>query len=100
MTICAKLDELREILLRIERKLPGAPTENDTFNYHVLFSLPDHLRKTALVLLQLGFVTASDVAAQTKRARAVESAYLNVLVTMDYVTKEKKGRKTFFSVKV
>jgi hypothetical protein len=95
------LDEIRDILLRIEKKLPEVPIDqNSTFNYNVLFSLPDHLRKTALVLLKLGFVTASDVAAQTKRARAVESAYLNVLVIMGYVTKEKKGRKTFFAVKL
>jgi len=63
-----------------------------------LLDLPDHLRKTMIVLLRLGRGTAEDVADQSGRARAVESAYLNQLLVMNYVKKERKGRKAYFYV--
>ena len=63
-----------------------------------LLSLPDHLRKTAVSICKLGRATAEGVAEQTKRARAVESGYLNQLVLMNYLKKERKGRKAYFYV--
>jgi predicted transcriptional regulator len=42
--------------------------------------------------------TAEEIASQTKRARAVESAYLNQLVIMGYLKKERKGRKAYFFI--
>ncbi|MCW3981569.1 MAG: transcriptional regulator [Candidatus Bathyarchaeota archaeon] len=63
-----------------------------------LLSLPDHLRKTAVAICKLGRATAEEVAEQTKRARAVESGYLNQLVLMGYLKKERKGRKAYFFV--
>jgi hypothetical protein len=60
--------------------------------------MPDHLRKTAMTLCRLGRATAEDVSQQTKRARAVESAYLNQLVIMGYTKKERKGRKAYFYI--
>ena len=47
---------------------------------------------------KLGRATADEVAEQTKRARAVESAYLNQLVLMGYLKKERVGRKAYFYV--
>ncbi|MEE8632315.1 MAG: transcriptional regulator [Candidatus Bathyarchaeia archaeon] len=63
-----------------------------------LLSLPDHLRKTAVSICKLGRATANDVSGQTKRARAVESGYLNQLVLMNYIKKERQGRKAYFFV--
>jgi hypothetical protein len=63
-----------------------------------LLSLPDHLRKTAVTLCKLSHATANEVAGQTKRARAVESGYLNQLVLMGYLKKERRGRKAYFFV--
>ncbi|HMK93817.1 MAG TPA: hypothetical protein VK536_00300 [Candidatus Limnocylindrales bacterium] len=63
-----------------------------------LLSMPDHLRKTAMAICRCGRATAEEVAEQTNRARAVESAYLNQLVIMDYIKKERKGRKAYFFV--
>jgi hypothetical protein len=63
-----------------------------------LLSLPDHLRKTAVSICKLGRATAEGVSEQTKRARAVESGYLNQLVLMNYLKKERKGRKAYFYV--
>ena len=63
-----------------------------------LLSLPDHLRKTALTLIKLGRAMAEDVAKETGRARAIESAYLNQLVRMEYVRRERVGKRVYFSV--
>src|SRR5208283_512527 len=63
-----------------------------------LLSMPDHLRKTAMAICRCGRATAEEIAGQTCRARAVESAYLNQLVLMGYLKKERKGRKAYFYV--
>jgi hypothetical protein len=73
--------------------LPDAPLDVMT-----LLSMPDHLRKTAMTVCKLGRATAEETAEQTHRARAVESAYLNQLVTMNYLKKERNGRKAYFYV--
>lgn len=52
-----------------------------------LLGLPDHLRKTLIVAEIQGRVTAQDVAEQTRRARAVECAYLNQLAVMGFLEK-------------
>jgi hypothetical protein len=73
--------------------LPDAPLDVMT-----LLSMPDHLRKTAMAICRCGRATAQEIAEQTRRARAVESAYLNQLVIMGYLKKERKGRKAYFYV--
>lgn len=70
----------------------------DVLDVMTLLSLPDHLRKTAVTLCKLDQATADQIAEQTKRARAVESGYLNQLVLMGYVKKERRGRKAYFYV--
>jgi len=83
------LDELRRLNSATEKSPAG-------FDWMVLLALPDHLRKTALILAKQGYVTAQDVSDITHRARAVESAYLNQLVNFGLAKKERKGRKVFF----
>lgn len=61
-----------------------------------VLSLPKHLQITWSALRELNEATAEQVASITKRARAVESAYLNQLVVMAVVSKERRGRKAFF----
>jgi predicted transcriptional regulator len=63
-----------------------------------LLNLPDHLRKTAIIICRNGRATAEEIAEKTNRARAVESSYLNQLVTMGYIKKMRKGRKAYFYV--
>ena len=63
-----------------------------------LLEFPKHLQVTLVTLLKLGRATATDISASTGKARAVESAYLNQLVVMKIVRKERKGRKAFFQV--
>ena len=63
-----------------------------------LLSLPDHLRKSALALATLREATATDLSKETGRVRAVESDYLNQLVSMGLVKKKRKGRDVYFYV--
>lgn len=65
-----------------------------------LLSLPDHLRKTALALSELGEATATEISKKTGRVRAAESDYLNQLVTKGYVAKKRKSHDVYFYIEV
>jgi DNA-binding transcriptional ArsR family regulator len=97
-----KLNEKMDVFIEIQKHTPKGgeldPAISDVLDVMTLLSLPDHLRKTAVTLCKLGQATADQVAEQTKRARAVESGYLNQLMLMGYVKKERKGRKAYFYV--
>lgn len=97
-----KLNEKMEVFIELQKQrrnqdliVQDLPEALDVMT---LLSLPDHLRKTAIAICKLGRATAQEVAEQTKRARAVESGYLNQLVLMSYLKKERKGRKAYFFV--
>jgi len=65
-----------------------------------LLTLPDHLRTTLLTLNDIGqHASANDIADKTKRARAVESNYLNQLTLLGLVAKQNYGRITHFNIK-
>jgi len=96
-----RLNEKMDVFIEIQRHSPRGNLDEsipDVLDVMTLLSLPDHLRKTAVTLCKLGQATADEVAEQTKRARAVESGYLNQLMLMGYVKKERKGRKAYFYV--
>jgi len=63
-----------------------------------LLSLPSSLRKTIMALYKLKEATAEDLARETKRLRAVESASANQLVRMGYLKKKREGRKVYFYI--
>ena len=65
-----------------------------------LLSLPDHLRKTALALSELGEATATEISKKTGRVRAAESDYLNQLVTKGHVAKKRKSHDVYFYIEV
>jgi hypothetical protein len=97
-----KLNDKIEIMIEIQKNgssqkaslaLPDASLDVMT-----LLSMPDHLRKTAMTICRCSRATAEEISEQTKRARAVESAYLNQLVFMGYLKKERKGRKAYFYI--
>jgi len=105
--------DLSKIMKRIEKKIdllvgkegverPAKKPEEATrfggaLDIATLLSLPDHLRKSAMTIMKLGRAMAEDVAKETGRARAIESAYLNHLARMGYVKKGKDGRRVYFS---
>jgi hypothetical protein len=53
-----------------------------------VLELPKHLQVTILALIKLGPSSALDVSVVTGKARALESSYLNQLVTLKLVCKE------------
>ena len=94
-----RLNEKMDVFIEIQRHgQRDSQSIPDVLDVMTLLSLPDHLRKTAVTLCKLDQATADEVAEQTKRARAVESGYLNQLVLMGYVKKERRGRKAYFYV--
>lgn len=96
-----RLNEKMEVFIEIQKGRKQDFVVQDlpeALDVMTLLSLPDHLRKTAVTICKLGRATAEEVSEQTKRARAVESGYLNQLVLMGYLKKERKGRKAYFFV--
>ena len=99
-----RLNEKIEVIIEIQKNSGGdvsraVPVLPDaSLDVMTLLSMPDHLRKTAMSICRIGRGTADEIAEQTGRARAVESAYLNQLVIMGYLKKERKGRKAYFYV--
>lgn len=96
-----RLNDKMEVMIELQK--PGKkdmlhPISDRPLDVMTLLSMPDHLRKTAMSLCRIGRATAEEVSQQTKRARAVESAYLNQLVLMGYLKKERTGRKAYFYV--
>ena len=61
-----------------------------------ILSLPMSLRKTIMVLYKVEKATADELAKETHRFRAVESAAANELVRMGYVNKRREGRDVYF----
>jgi len=95
-----RLNEKMEVMIELQKhgKKDFQPLAEAPLDVMTLLSMPDHLRKTAMTVCRLGRATAEEIAQQTHRARAVESAYLNQLVIMGYLKKERKGRKAYFYV--
>ena len=93
-----RLNEKMEIMIELQKhgSKEIQPLNDAPLDVMTLLSMPDHLRKTAMTICRCGRATAEEVSEQTNRARAVESAYLNQLVIMGYLKKERKGRKAYF----
>ncbi|UCE44328.1 MAG: transcriptional regulator [Candidatus Bathyarchaeota archaeon] len=94
-----RLNEQMDVMIDLQKHNPNE-TEmmTDALDVMTLLSLPDHLRKTAVTLCKLGEATAEEIAEETERARAVESSYLNQLVLMGYLKKQRRGRKAYFCI--
>jgi ArsR family transcriptional regulator, lead/cadmium/zinc/bismuth-responsive transcriptional repressor len=98
-----RLNDKMEVIIEIQKtgsdnqkSAPGLPEAS--LDVMTLLSMPDHLRKTAMAICRCTKATAEEIAEQTTRARAVESAYLNQLVIMGYLKKTRKGRKAYFFI--
>jgi hypothetical protein len=95
-----RLNDKMEVMIELQKtgkKDTMQPLATDApLDVMTLLSMPDHLRKTAMTICRCGRATAEEISEQTSRARAVESAYLNQLVIMGYLKKERKGRKAYF----
>ena len=61
-----------------------------------LISLPDHLRRTFVVVASEGECDAVVVSNSTGRCRAIESNYLNQLLRMGWLNKRRISKTVFF----
>ncbi|MGD6807705.1 MAG: hypothetical protein ACQCN4_12195 [Candidatus Bathyarchaeia archaeon] len=61
-----------------------------------LISLPDHLRRTYMVVAAKGECDAVTVSNQTGRCRAIESNYLNQLARMGWLEKRRISKTAHF----
>jgi hypothetical protein len=108
-----EVNEKLEILINLNRKLQETQedflqkTDSDEKlksniklapDVMALLSLPTSLRKTVMVLYKMEKATAKDIAKETKRLRAVESASANQLVRLGYLKKKRDGRDVYFYI--
>jgi hypothetical protein len=100
----AQILRVNEALLEKIAVLSSGWVKADNFSHDpdafALLSLPLSLRKTVMVLYRLERATADDLARETGRLRAVESASANQLVRMGYLKKIREGRDVFFYIDV
>ncbi len=61
-----------------------------------LISLPDHLRRTYMVVASKGECSAIQVSNLSGRSRAIESNYLNQLARMGWLNKRRVSKTTYF----
>jgi hypothetical protein len=61
-----------------------------------LISLPDHLRRTFMVVVSKGECSSVIVSNMTGRCRAIESNYLNQLVRMGWLNKRRDSKTMHF----
>jgi len=97
-TKLGNLIDLQESLIQSQSPSEKPSYEGLPLDVATLLSLPDHLRKTALALTEVGEATATDISKKTGRVRAAESDYLNQLVTKGYVKKKRKGHDVYFYI--
>lgn len=91
--------EMRSInarLTEIERKLSNKSTKME-IPESSLFSLPDHLRRSYLIVISRGEASSTETSIGSGRCRALESNYLNQLTRMGWLIKSKRSKTTYFS---
>jgi len=72
------------------------PTKASPSTISDLLSMPDSMQKTMMCLQEIKEGTAADVAEKTGRNRSVETIYLNGLVRMGQVGRERRGHRVYF----
>jgi hypothetical protein len=91
--------EMRKIRYRlddIERSFSGWNPPPLEMSESELFSLPDHIRKTYVIVASKGECDATEVSNITGRCRAVESNHLNQLARMGWLMKRRDSRAIRF----
>ena len=91
-----RLDVLEKMIKTVGISL--AENQPQTLNLKDLLSLPSSLQKTMLAVQELKEATSSGVAEKTGRDRTVETIYLNQLMRLGYLDRERRGRKIYFKL--
>jgi hypothetical protein len=98
-----RLDRILEELVNIRHRLDDIERTVSSWNPQPLpipeselFSLPDNLRKTYLIIASKGECSATQVSVLTGRSRAIESSYLNQLARMGWLIKRRNSKTLQF----
>jgi hypothetical protein len=93
-----RLLEIRNVLQQKKGEGVSKPELKLEPDVMSLLSLPTSLRRTAMVLYKMEKATADEIAKETRRLRAVESAAANQLVRLGYLKKKREGRDVYFYI--
>jgi len=91
-----ELRNIRSRLEELENLFSGMQFQPVRIPESKLFSLPDHLRQTYLIVASKGECNATEVSNVTGRSRAVESCYLNQLARTGWLTKYRVSKTVNF----
>jgi hypothetical protein len=91
-----EIRRLRNRLDDIERSFSNWNPQPIEINDSDLLTLPDHLRKSYLIVASKGECSASLVSGLSGRCRAIESNYLNQLVRMGWLSKRREAKSISF----
>lgn len=94
--ICQELLNIRYRLDDLENMFANWTPQPIQVSESQLLSLPDHLRKTYVVVASKGECSATQASNLTGRSRAIESSYLNQLTRMGWLTKRRSSKTLNF----
>ena len=94
--IFTDLEYIRRRLDDLEREIYGWRPQPVEITESDLLMLPDHLRKTYLVVAEKRECDANAVSCKTGRCRAIESSHLNQLTQMGWLASRKDSRYVVF----
>ena len=94
--IFKEMMNMRKRLDDIENNFSGWKPQPIHVPESELIALPDHLRKTYIVVARKGECDAAQVSNHTGRCRAIESSYLNQLSRMGWLEKRRISKVVNF----
>jgi hypothetical protein len=94
--IFKEMMNVRQRLDNIENSFAGWNPQPMQLPESSLIALPDHLRKTYVVVASKGECDAAQVSNKTGRCRAIESNYLNQLLRMGWLSKRRISKAVHF----
>ncbi len=99
------LDQIFKEMMNVRQRLDNIETNFSNWNPQpvqmpesTLIALPDHLRKTFVVVANKGECDAAQVSNHTGRCRAIESNYLNQLLRMGWLNKRRISKEVHFRI--
>jgi ArsR family transcriptional regulator, lead/cadmium/zinc/bismuth-responsive transcriptional repressor len=97
------LDQIFKEMMNVRQRLDNIEASFSNWNPQpmqvpesLLITLPDHLRRTYVVVASKGECDAAQVSNNTGRCRAIESNYLNQLLRMGWLNKRRISKVVHF----
>ena len=90
--------EILDLIMGAEDREKNPGKEKKPLDAITILSLPEHLRKTALVIQKIGRATAPMIAQETGRETAEENVNLEELVKRGYLAIEIQDDDTYYQI--